>query len=117
MDFEIYHAALKPHFDLQLATPGEVDLNPRTFLEFNGEEMIFHPPTLISMSLPVSMRSFKTDVSRWILCKRQHCQHQSQPYDKDVQKDRDVPESYMHSFAILDVDMAQVLEGWMEDRR
>ena len=41
MDFEIFHAALEPHFDLQLASPGEVDLNPRTFLEFNGEEMIF----------------------------------------------------------------------------
>ena len=40
MDFEVYHAGLEPHFDLQLASPGEVDLNPRTFVEFNGEEMI-----------------------------------------------------------------------------
>ena len=47
MDFEIYHAALELHFDLQLASPGEVDLNPRTFMEFN-DEMIFRAHDLLS---------------------------------------------------------------------
>ena len=40
MDFEIFHMGLEPAFDLQLAIPGEVDMNPRTFNEFNGHEMI-----------------------------------------------------------------------------
>ena len=47
MDFEIYHAAPEAHFDLQLASPGEVDLNPRTFMEFN-DEMIFRAHDLLS---------------------------------------------------------------------
>eukprot|EP00435_Cladocopium_sp_Y103_P011780 s1452_g3.t1 len=40
-DFEIYHDTLEPHFDLQLATPGEVDMNPWSFDEFNNKETIF----------------------------------------------------------------------------
>eukprot|EP00435_Cladocopium_sp_Y103_P073661 s421_g44.t1 len=40
-DFEIYHDTLEPHFDLQLATPGEIDVKPWHFNEFNNQETIF----------------------------------------------------------------------------
>lgn len=40
-DFEIYHDTLEPQFDLHLATPGEIDIKPWTFNEFNNEETIF----------------------------------------------------------------------------
>ena len=40
-DFEIYHDTLEPQFDLHLATPGEIDIKPWAFNEFNNEETIF----------------------------------------------------------------------------
>ena len=40
-DFDMYHAQLPPDFDLRLATPGEIDVNPHTLPVFQQEEQVY----------------------------------------------------------------------------